>query len=73
MPVCTSLNIMSIIPQVTILLKECRDVQLRCGSMDHNYAGDTISFPIVELNADSDTENVISERLVNCVAFASLF
>ncbi|XP_058184188.1 nuclear-pore anchor isoform X3 [Rhododendron vialii] len=50
--------------QVTILLKECRDVQLRCGSMGHNYAGDTISFPIVELNADSDTENVISERLL---------
>ncbi|KAG5549723.1 hypothetical protein RHGRI_014880 [Rhododendron griersonianum] len=50
--------------QVTILLKECRDVQLRCGSMGHIYAGDTISFPIVELNADSDTENVISERLL---------
>ncbi|KAI8550055.1 hypothetical protein RHMOL_Rhmol06G0074600 [Rhododendron molle] len=50
--------------QVTILLKECRDVQLRCGSMGHNYAGDTSSFPIVELNAASDMENVISERLL---------
>jgi nucleoprotein TPR len=47
--------------QVTILLKECRDVQLRCGSTGHYDADETITCPAVELNADSDTENVISE------------
>ena len=56
---------------MTILLKECRDVQLRCGSMDHNYINDSPTYSVVELSADSDAEKVISERLVNCVAFAS--
>ncbi|XP_057486078.1 nuclear-pore anchor-like isoform X2 [Actinidia eriantha] len=50
--------------QVTILLKECRDVQLRCGSMDHNYINDSPTYSVVELNADSDAEKVISERLL---------
>ncbi|KAL6974118.1 hypothetical protein U1Q18_028301 [Sarracenia purpurea var. burkii] len=50
--------------QVTILLKECRDVQLRCGSVDHIYADDSNTFPVVELNADSDVEKIISERLL---------
>ncbi|KAH7848388.1 hypothetical protein Vadar_002210 [Vaccinium darrowii] len=50
--------------QVTILLKECRDVQLRCGSMGHYHADETINCPVVELNAVADTENVISERLL---------
>ncbi|KAI8006954.1 Nuclear-pore anchor [Camellia lanceoleosa] len=50
--------------QVTILLKECRDVQLRCGSVGHDYADYSTTFPVVELNADSDAEKVISERLL---------
>ncbi|GFS36628.1 nuclear pore anchor [Actinidia rufa] len=50
--------------QVTILLKECRDVQLRCGSVDHNYINDSPNYSVVELNADSDAEKVISERLL---------
>lgn len=72
MLLCTFLTTKSIIPQVTILLKECRDVQLRCGSMGHYHADETINCPVVELNADSDTENVISERLVNRVAIVFL-
>ncbi|XP_057461451.1 nuclear-pore anchor-like [Actinidia eriantha] len=50
--------------QVTILLKECRDVQLRCGSMDHKYTNDNTTYSVVELNADSDAEKVVSERLL---------
>ncbi|CAL5418064.1 unnamed protein product [Camellia sinensis] len=49
--------------KVTIIIKECRDVQLRCGSVGDDYADYSTTFPVVELNADSDVENVISERL----------
>ncbi|XAR59903.1 hypothetical protein NMG60_11015913 [Bertholletia excelsa] len=49
--------------QVTILLKECRDVQLRCGNASHEYADDSTNLPVV-LNMDSDAEKVISERLL---------
>ncbi|KAF3448815.1 hypothetical protein FNV43_RR09528 [Rhamnella rubrinervis] len=47
--------------QVTVLLKECRDIQIRGGSADHDSLdGGTI----IEMNSDSDTEKVISERLL---------
>ncbi|XP_062158169.1 nuclear-pore anchor isoform X2 [Alnus glutinosa] len=47
--------------QVTVLLKECRDIQLHCGStgLDSLADGTTIG-----TNAESDTEKVISERLL---------
>ncbi|XP_042520099.1 nuclear-pore anchor [Macadamia integrifolia] len=48
--------------QVTILLKECRDIQLRCGSGSHIYADD--ASPLVDMNDVSDAERVISERLL---------
>ncbi|XP_071691063.1 nuclear-pore anchor [Rutidosis leptorrhynchoides] len=38
--------------QVTVLLKECRDIQLRCGSVDDN------------LNDVSDPDSVFSDRLL---------
>ncbi|XP_043688308.1 nuclear-pore anchor isoform X2 [Telopea speciosissima] len=48
--------------QVTILLKECRDIQLRCGSGSDIYADDSL-LPL-EMHDESDAERVISERLL---------
>ncbi|KAM7250664.1 hypothetical protein ACFE04_022547 [Oxalis oulophora] len=48
--------------QVTILLKECRDIQLRSGST-HEYTDDR-TIAAIEFNAESDAEHVISERLL---------
>lgn len=50
--------------QVTVLLKECRDVQLRCGSSGHDYADDGLAIVAMETNGISDAEKVISERLL---------
>ncbi|GAV64888.1 TPR_MLP1_2 domain-containing protein, partial [Cephalotus follicularis] len=44
--------------QVTILLKECRDIQLRCGSTGYDYTDDITISAAVELNAESDAENL---------------
>ncbi|KAL0321008.1 UNVERIFIED_CONTAM: Nuclear-pore anchor [Sesamum radiatum] len=49
--------------QVAVLLKECRDVQLRCGSTARYNDDELITGPAVPLNAESNTENIISERL----------
>ncbi|WVZ01618.1 hypothetical protein V8G54_027687 [Vigna mungo] len=49
--------------QVTVLLKECRDIQLRCGSMGYDnvdYSSNTASRTITE----TDAEHVISEHLL---------
>lgn len=53
---------------MTVLLKECRDIQLRCGStgLDSLADGTTIG-----TNAESDTEKVISERLVSLLLILS--
>ncbi|XP_044468309.1 nuclear-pore anchor isoform X3 [Mangifera indica] len=52
--------------QVTVLLKECRDIQLRCGSSRHDYAEESTAVAAVEvtLNGESDAEKVISDRLL---------
>ncbi|CAA3028939.1 nuclear-pore anchor [Olea europaea subsp. europaea] len=50
--------------QVAVLLKECRDVQLRCGSVGDNSVDLAITSPKILLNAESDAENIISERLL---------
>ncbi|XP_059661908.1 nuclear-pore anchor isoform X2 [Cornus florida] len=47
--------------QVTVLLKECRDIQLRCGSVGQGYADDVTAVLAVEINTDSDAEKVISD------------
>ncbi|KAK4386790.1 Nuclear-pore anchor [Sesamum angolense] len=49
--------------QVAVLLKECRDVQLRCGSVDRYNDDELITGPAVPFNAESNTEHIISERL----------
>ncbi|GMH10574.1 hypothetical protein Nepgr_012415 [Nepenthes gracilis] len=50
--------------QVTILLKECRDIQLRCGSVGHESADDDPIAPVSYMNAESAVEKVISEDLL---------
>ncbi|PIA37605.1 hypothetical protein AQUCO_03000279v1 [Aquilegia coerulea] len=50
--------------QVTFLLKECRDIQLRCGSASDVYPDEGVTTISVEMKDVSDTERVISERLL---------
>ncbi|XP_030471618.2 nuclear-pore anchor isoform X1 [Syzygium oleosum] len=50
--------------QVTVLLKECRDIQLRYGSSLHDYSDDKGTNGAVEMIAEYDTEKVISDRLL---------
>ncbi|KAL2932133.1 Nuclear-pore anchor [Bienertia sinuspersici] len=50
--------------QVTILLKECRDVQLRCGLKSQDYMSDDV-IPLTEIDEESDTQKVISEHLLS--------
>ncbi|XP_021635125.2 nuclear-pore anchor isoform X2 [Hevea brasiliensis] len=50
--------------QVTVLLKECRDIQLCCGSSGHDEADDSNTIVAVGMDVESDAEKVISERLL---------
>ncbi|XP_026391680.1 nuclear-pore anchor-like isoform X2 [Papaver somniferum] len=50
--------------QVTVLLKECRDIQLRCGSTSHMDPDDYVTSTSMKMTFDSDVEKVISERLL---------
>ncbi|KAB1204459.1 Nuclear-pore anchor [Morella rubra] len=48
--------------QVTVLLKECRDIQLRCGATGLCSIDDDTT--VIRTVPESDTEKVISERLL---------
>ncbi|KAF6136667.1 hypothetical protein GIB67_016123 [Kingdonia uniflora] len=50
--------------KVTVLVKECRDIQLRCGSISHDHVDDLTTSCDVEMNNESEVEKVISERLL---------
>ncbi|XP_010260814.1 PREDICTED: nuclear-pore anchor isoform X2 [Nelumbo nucifera] len=50
--------------QVTVLLKECHDIQLRCGSIGQAYADEVANALTVGMTDESDAEKVISERLL---------
>lgn len=50
--------------QVTVLLKECRDIQLRCGSASHDYDGDVLTSPANQFTAEFNAQKIISERLL---------
>ncbi|KAI3965981.1 hypothetical protein MKX01_010938, partial [Papaver californicum] len=50
--------------QVTVLLKECRDIQLRCGSASPMDPDDYVTNTSMEMTFDSDVDKVISERLL---------
>ncbi|KAM6599127.1 nuclear-pore anchor isoform X1 [Cannabis sativa] len=47
--------------QVTVLLKECQDIQIRCGSSGQDNDTSIVPFGMI---IDSNAENVISERLL---------
>ncbi|KAF8103110.1 hypothetical protein N665_0188s0065 [Sinapis alba] len=49
--------------QVTILLKECRDVQLRCGA-DRDEEEDDTQLSDVEMDMESEADKIISEHLL---------
>lgn len=49
--------------QVTVLLKECRDIQLRCGSSGHDQVDNSKAIAPVGMDVESDPENAILERL----------
>lgn len=48
---------------MTVLLKECRDIQLRCGATGLYSIDDDTT--VIRTVPESDTEKVISERLVS--------
>ncbi|KFK42334.1 hypothetical protein AALP_AA2G243000 [Arabis alpina] len=50
--------------QVTILLKECRDVQLRCGAAKDDDEEDDLLLSDVEMEMESETDKIISEHLL---------
>ncbi|CAH8330190.1 unnamed protein product [Eruca vesicaria subsp. sativa] len=49
--------------QVTILLKECRDVQLRCGAARDDEEDDT-QLSDIEMDMESEADKIISEHLL---------
>ncbi|CAH2067883.1 unnamed protein product [Thlaspi arvense] len=49
--------------QVTLLLKECRDVQLRCGAARDDDEDDH-QFSDVEMDMESEADKIISEHLL---------
>ncbi|CAH8258672.1 unnamed protein product [Arabidopsis lyrata] len=50
--------------QVTILLKECRDVQLRCGAARDDDEEDYPLLSDVEMDMESEADKIISEHLL---------
>ncbi|XP_028799696.1 nuclear-pore anchor isoform X2 [Neltuma alba] len=50
--------------QVTVLLKECRDVQLRCGSIGLDTIDDAAANGLSRADTETDAEKVISEHLL---------
>ncbi|KAL7142917.1 hypothetical protein ABFS83_08G156600 [Erythranthe nasuta] len=50
--------------QVAVLLKECRDVQLRCGSVSSYNDDEQIVGPSISGNSISNIEDIITERLL---------
>ncbi|KAL2972302.1 hypothetical protein AAZX31_15G247500 [Glycine max] len=49
--------------QVTVLLKECRDIQLRCGSMGYDIVDDASNIAS-RTSRETEAEDVISEHLL---------
>lgn len=50
---------------MTVLLKECRDIQLRCGPIEHDFSGDCTIVAAADRSVEPDADRVISE--VNCI------
>ncbi|XP_017641194.1 nuclear-pore anchor isoform X1 [Gossypium arboreum] len=47
--------------QVTVLLKECRDIQLRCGSLGQDFAGGDATVAAADMSLEPNADKVISE------------
>ncbi|KAI3935317.1 hypothetical protein MKW92_053400 [Papaver armeniacum] len=58
--------------QVTVLLKECRDIQLRCGSTSHMDPNDYVTNTSMEMTFDSDVEKDITGLVEQNVQLRSL-
>lgn len=54
-----------------MLLKECRDIQLRCGSANNDLDGDAMIISADQIMAESDAQRVISERLVCSISYGT--
>lgn len=52
---------------MTVLLKECRDIQLHSGSTEHD---DDQPVNSAELATELDAEKIISDRLVSPCGFS---
>lgn len=50
---------------MTVLLKECRDIQIRCGSIGNDIVDDALNIAS-RTSTNTEAENVISEHLVSC-------
>ncbi|KAL9262657.1 Nuclear-pore anchor-like protein [Drosera capensis] len=60
----TAKEVVDLQKQVTVLLKECHDIQLQFGSVHHESASANATAFLSDLNAGSDVERVISEQLL---------
>ncbi|XVE53404.1 hypothetical protein DITRI_Ditri03aG0000200 [Diplodiscus trichospermus] len=47
--------------QVTVLLKECRDIQLHCGPIGHDSSGDDATVAAADMSVEPNADKVISE------------
>ncbi|XWS27642.1 hypothetical protein CRYUN_Cryun26dG0135800 [Craigia yunnanensis] len=47
--------------QVTVLLKECRDIQLHCGPIGHLFSGDDETVATADMSVEPNADKVISE------------
>lgn len=55
--------------QVTVLLKECQDIQLRCGATPQVPAAESLTMVPVDIDDGIDARNKISESLVSNFSF----
>ena len=46
---------------MTVLLKECRDIQLHCGPIGHDFSGDDETVATADRSVEPNADKVISE------------
>ena len=46
---------------MTVLLKECRDIQLHCGSIGHDFSGGDATVAATDMSVEPNADKVISE------------
>lgn len=50
---------------MTVLLKECRDIQLRCGSLGQDFPGGDATVAAADMSLEPNADKVISEVNIN--------